>query len=68
MTIAGLIAGGAGAAFAGRFITPLLVGVRPSDLSNVSAPLACLLTACALAALVPLLRAIRIDPVIALRS
>jgi ABC-type antimicrobial peptide transport system permease subunit len=30
--------------------------------------LGCLLTACALAALIPAARAIRIDPVIALRS
>ena len=68
MTIVGLIAGAAGAAVAGRFITPLLVAVTPSDVWSVSAPLGCLLTACALAALVPMVRAVRIDPVIALRS
>ena len=68
MTIVGLIAGAAGAAFAGRFITPLLVAVAPSDFWSVSAPLGCLLTACALAALSPAARAIRIDPVIALRN
>jgi predicted permease len=68
MAIVGLIAGAAGAAFAGRFITPLLVAVTPSDFWSVSAPLGCVLAACALAALVPMGRAIRIDPVIALRS
>jgi predicted permease len=68
MTIVGLIAGAVGAAFAGRFITPLLVAVTPSDLWSVSAPLGCLLTACALAALIPAVRAIRIDPATALRS
>jgi predicted permease len=68
MTIVGLIAGAAGATFAGRFISPLLVAVAPSDPLSVSAPLGCLLTACALAALIPATRAIRIDPVMALRS
>ena len=68
MTIVGLIAGAAGATFAVRFITALLFAVKPSDMWSVIAPLICLLVACALSALVPALRATRIDPTIALRS
>jgi predicted permease len=68
MTIAGLLVGAAGAAFAGRFLAPLLVAVTPSHFWSVSAPLGCLLAACAVATLVPMVRAIRIDPMIAMRS
>jgi len=68
MSIVGLIAGAAGATFAARFITALLFAVEPSAVSSVVAPLTCLLLACALAALVPAVRATRIAPTIALRS
>jgi predicted permease len=68
MTVVGLVAGAAGATFAGRFITPLLADVRPADVWSVGAPLGCLLTGCALAALIPAVRAIRIRPAIALRN
>ena len=68
MTIVGLIAGAAAATFAARFVTAVLFGVEPSDIWNVAAPLSCVLVACTLAALVPAVRATRIDPTIALRS
>ncbi len=68
MTGVGLIAGAAGATFAVRFITALLFAVNPSDMWSVIAPLICLMVACAISALVPALRATRIDPTIALRS
>jgi ABC-type antimicrobial peptide transport system permease subunit len=68
MTIAGLVIGAAGGAFAGRSITPLLVDVRPTDLWSVCVPLGSLLLAGALSALVPAMRATRIDPMVALRS
>ena len=68
MTIAGLVIGAAGGAFAGRSITPLLVDVRPTDLWSVCVPLGSLLLAGALSALVPAMRATRIDPIVALRS
>ena len=67
MTTIGLIAGGAGATFAGRFITPVLFAVKP-DLWTVIAPLTYLLAACGISALVPAVRATRVDPTIALRS
>jgi putative ABC transport system permease protein len=68
MAMIGLVIGGVGAAVTGRFVTALLFEVKPSDMWSTAAPLACLLMACALAALVPALRATRIHPTIALRS
>jgi predicted permease len=68
ITIVGLIAGVAAATFAVRFITDLLFAVKPSDLWSVVGPMICLLVACALSALVPALRATRIDPILALRN
>jgi predicted permease len=63
----GLLAGAAGGLAASRFITALLYEVKPSDVSSVAAPLAWLLLACALSALIPALRATRIEPAAALR-
>jgi predicted permease len=68
MTGVGLVVGVAAATFAGRWLTPLLFAVTPADRWSIGAPLACLLVPCALAALVPTMRATRIDPTIALRS
>lgn len=68
MTMAGVMIGAVGAAVTGRFIRALLFDVRPSDVWSIAAPLTCMLMACAVAALVPTLRAIRIDPTTALRS
>ena len=67
MTIVGFVVGAAGAMVAARFITALLFDVSPSDMWSIAAPLTCLLGACALAGLVPALRATRIDPTSALR-
>ena len=68
MTLVGLVLGGIGAAVTSRFITALLFEVRPSDILSSAVPLACLLMACALAALAPGFRATRIDPAVALRT
>ena len=68
MTTIGLVVGGAGAAMVGRFVKALLFDVSPSDPWNTAAPLTCLVMTCALAALVPAVRAMRIDPTIALRN
>jgi predicted permease len=68
MTMIGLVLGGVGSAVVGRFMSVLLFDVKPSDMWSIVVPLTCLLMACALAALVPALRATRIDPTIALRS
>jgi ABC-type antimicrobial peptide transport system permease subunit len=67
MTIIGLVVGAAGAMAAARFISALLYDVKPSDTRSIAAPLVCLILACALSALLPVLRATRVDPTTALR-
>ena len=64
---AGLVTGGVAGFVASRFITTLLYEVNPSDLSSIAAPIVALLVVCALAAVVPVLRATRTDPTMALR-
>lgn len=66
--LAGLLVGAIGSALAGRFVSALLFEVQPGDGWNAVPPLICLLLACAGAALIPALRAIRIDPTMTLRS
>ncbi len=51
-----------------RFIESLLYQVKATDVSSLASPALALLTAALLAALPPVLRAIRIDPVQTLRS
>jgi hypothetical protein len=67
MTIVGLVVGAAGAMFAARPITALLFEVKASNMWSIAAPLTCLVVACALSGLVPVMRATRIDPTTALR-
>jgi ABC-type antimicrobial peptide transport system permease subunit len=50
-----------------RFISAMLFGVSPTDLSTVVAAATILAAVCTLAAVVPARRASRLDPVIALR-
>jgi ABC-type antimicrobial peptide transport system permease subunit len=66
MTVVGLVLGGVGAVYGGRFMTALLYDVAPSDLSSITIPLLAMLTACALAAVIPAHRATRIAPTTAL--
>jgi putative ABC transport system permease protein len=68
MTIAGLVLGAGGAAVAARFIQGLLFEVKPADVWSTVMPLTCLLAACTLSALIAAVRAIRINPTVALRS
>ena len=67
VTTIGLIFGSAGGIAAARFITALLYDVRPWAASSMAAPLGCLIVVCALSALVPASRAVRVDPATALR-
>jgi putative ABC transport system permease protein len=62
----GLVIGGAGAAFTGRFMTALLYEVMPSDTWSIAAPLLALLAAGAFAAVIPARRAARMAPTTAL--
>ena len=67
VTTIGLAVGLAGGIGSSRFITALLYEVSPSDIRSVAAPLVCLVLACALSALLPAVRATRVDPITALR-
>lgn len=67
-TAGGLGVGFGGGLAAARFIASLLYEVKPSDIWSFAAPLACLLLACSLSALLPALRAARVDPMTALRD
>jgi predicted permease len=64
----GLIVGAVGSLAAARFMSALLYDVSPSAPSNLAAPLVCLTAASALSALVPALRATRVDPATTLRA
>jgi predicted permease len=69
LVIAGGLAAGIIAGLAlGRFVVTLLFEVKPSDFWSLALPLACLLIASALAAIPPVFRAARVDPVVALRE
>jgi putative ABC transport system permease protein len=64
----GLIAGLLGAAALGRVLTSLLYGVRPTDAATFGGVAAVLLAVVLTACLVPARRAVRVDPLEALRS
>jgi predicted permease len=64
---AGVIAGLAGGLYLARFVAPLLFEVKPLGFWTLALPVAALLAAAALAALPPVRRAVRLDPVAALR-
>jgi predicted permease len=63
----GVAAGLAGGLYLSRFVTALLFEVRPSDFWSIALPVATLLGAACVAAILPALRAARVDPVVALR-
>jgi putative ABC transport system permease protein len=67
VAVIGLGLGLIGGIAASRFVTALLYEVKPSDIWSITAPLTCLLFACLFAALVPAVRAARVDPTTALR-
>jgi hypothetical protein len=67
VSLAGLAAGlGAGLLLA-RWVSALLFEVRPSDIVSLAWPAGCLIAAALLAAVPPVLRAARVDPLTALR-
>jgi putative ABC transport system permease protein len=67
MTLAGAAAGAIGALGAARLVRSLLFGVAPYDPWTLAGVVALLAAASAAAMLVPLRRATRVDPVVALR-
>jgi len=68
LTAAGLAAGLAGAAFAGRLVASQLYGVSATDPATLAATAALLMSVALLASWLPARRAARVDPVVALRS
>jgi putative ABC transport system permease protein len=65
---AGLVIGGVGALTLGRTLEAVLYGVRPRDVLSFISAGAVLLAVTAIAALVPALRATRVDPATVLRA
>jgi predicted permease len=68
VVLLGAVSGIAGGFYLSRFVETLLFEVRPQDFLSVALPLVTLLLAVSLAAILPAIRAARVDPVIALRS
>ena len=68
MAALGLALGGLGALFLTRTLEGLLFGVTRFDPGSYAAAAAGLLSVCLLAAIGPAVRAIRVDPLAALRS
>jgi putative ABC transport system permease protein len=64
----GLVAGGAIALSLGRFLRAMLYGIRPTDPMTLALVSLVLAAAAALAIWLPARRALRIDPIIALRQ
>jgi putative ABC transport system permease protein len=68
LTVAGLVAGIAAAYGAGRLLEALLAGVRPADLATYAAAAGLAVTMTAAGTLLPILRALRVDPVQSIRA
>ncbi len=64
----GVVAGLAGGFGLGHYVTSLLFEVKPGHAATVVLPLLGLMLGCLLAALPPTLRAVRLNPVVALRQ
>ncbi len=68
LTIAGLLVGAAGAIASGYFLASLLFGVKRADPITFAGVALLLLVAAVLACYVPARRAMRVDPLVALRD
>jgi len=67
MTVVGLVVGLAGAVFATRFLSSLLYGIQPRDPLVLGAAALVLGVVAMMACWVPARRAMRVDPMVALR-
>jgi ABC-type antimicrobial peptide transport system permease subunit len=63
----GVAIGVAGSLGAGRFVSTLLFGLRPTDMLTIAAATALMIAVSALAGFLPARRASRVDPMVALR-
>lgn len=68
LAVMGVIAGGLAAAGLGRFVETQLYAVRPLDVVSYAATAGVMIATAFIASLVPALRALRIDPISALRG
>jgi putative ABC transport system permease protein len=68
LTVAGAVVGAVAAGFAGRALASELYGVRSSDPESFAGAAATLLAVALLGAWIPARRAMRVDPVVALRE
>jgi putative ABC transport system permease protein len=64
----GIVAGLAAGLWLSRFVTWLLYDSRPSDASSILLPLGLLLLVATVASVLPARRAVRVDPIVALRD
>ena len=68
LALTGIAAGIAGALGGARLIEAMLFEVTPFDATSYAATAALLLTVCLVACYVPARRAVRVDPLVALRQ
>jgi putative ABC transport system permease protein len=68
LTVAGIVAGALAAGAGGRFLSTLLFGITPSDARTFAATAVLLAAIALLASYLPARRAVKVDPVAALRS
>ena len=68
LAIVGVVAGGAAAVALGRFVENQLYSVQPLDIVSFAATAGVMILTAFIASLVPALRALRVDPISALRG
>jgi hypothetical protein len=68
LAVIGVVAGGVAAAGLGRFVETQLYAVRPLDIASFAATAGVMITTAFIASLVPAFRALRVDPISALRG
>jgi putative ABC transport system permease protein len=68
LALIGVIAGGIAAAALGRFVETQLYAVRPFDVISYAATAGVMIATAFIASLVPAFRALRVDPISALRG
>jgi putative ABC transport system permease protein len=68
LAVVGVVAGGLAAAGLGRFVETQLYAVRPFDIVSFAATAGVMIATAFIASLVPAFRALRVDPISALRG
>jgi len=68
LALVGVVAGGAAAAALGRFVETQLYSVQPLDVVSFAITAGIMISTALVASLVPALRALRVDPITALRG